>query len=116
MSLKTFGQYYKYFFIQFVFFSVKSPGTLVVSTYAPCPDVRKHVTPDLKAGSLNEKCSLVWVNLSNGKFRSGGSSLAQCFGQLGDSCPDLDDPIKLKHAFNITQGLINGKYKNVCLN
>lgn len=32
--------------------TVKAPGTLVVSTYAPCPDVRKVITPDLKAPSM----------------------------------------------------------------
>lgn len=94
---------------QYCCLTVKSPGTLVVSTYAPCPDVRKHVTPDLKAGSLKNECSLIWVNLSSGKFRLGGSSLAQCFGQQGDISPDVDEPIKLKNAFNITQNLINGE-------
>ncbi|KAJ8937884.1 hypothetical protein NQ314_011667, partial [Rhamnusium bicolor] len=34
--------------------TVKAPGTLVVSTYAPCPDVRKVVTPDFKAPSMGK--------------------------------------------------------------
>ena len=28
--------------------TVKSPGSLVISTYAPCEDITKTITPDLK--------------------------------------------------------------------
>lgn len=63
--------------------TVKAPGTLVVSTYAPCPDVRKVVTPDLKAPALGKKGVLLYVDLSAGKSRLGGSALAQAFRQLG---------------------------------
>lgn len=28
--------------------TVKAPGSLVISTYAPCEDIMKTVTPDLK--------------------------------------------------------------------
>lgn len=28
--------------------TVKAPGAIVISTYAPCPDIRQIVTPDLK--------------------------------------------------------------------
>ena len=28
--------------------TVKSPGTLMISAYAPCPDVTKTITPDIK--------------------------------------------------------------------
>ena len=51
---------------------------------------------------------IVHVNLSPGKYRLGGSALAQCYKQLGDSVPDLDDPSLLVKAFNITQDLIRG--------
>lgn len=40
--------------------TVKAPGTLVVSTYAPCPDVRKLVTPDLKAPSMGNYHKIHW--------------------------------------------------------
>ncbi|KAB0796519.1 hypothetical protein PPYR_10580 [Photinus pyralis] len=86
--------------------TVKAPGTLVVSTYAPCPDVRKVVTPDLKAPSLGKKGTLLFVDLSHGKNRLGGSALAQCFGQLGDDVPDVDKPETFKSAFVATQQLI----------
>ena len=31
--------------------TVKSPGSLVISTYAPCEDITKTITPDLKCPS-----------------------------------------------------------------
>jgi len=53
---------------------------------------------------------IVHVNLSPGKYRLGGSALAQCYQQLGDSAPDLDNPQLLTRAFDITQGLIQGLF------
>ncbi|XP_066999437.2 phosphoribosylformylglycinamidine synthase [Anabrus simplex] len=86
--------------------TVKAPGTLVVSTYAPCPDIRQVVTPDLKCPSLGSNGVLLLVDLSGGKNRLGGSALAQCFKQLGDDTADLDNPELLKKAFITTQKLI----------
>ncbi|XP_026328258.1 phosphoribosylformylglycinamidine synthase [Hyposmocoma kahamanoa] len=83
---------------------VKSPGTLVVSTYAPCPDITVKIEPAL----TTEGAALVYVPVTN-KCRLGGSSLAQCFKQLGDNPPDLDDPVVLKSLFKITQKLLKEK-------
>ncbi|GIY08435.1 phosphoribosylformylglycinamidine synthase [Caerostris extrusa] len=85
--------------------TVKAPGTLVISAYAPCPDITLTVTPDLKCP--DDKGILLHVNLSGGKARLGGTALAQCFNQLGAEPPDLDNPISLKESFNITQKLIS---------
>ncbi len=85
--------------------TIKSPGTLVVSTYVKCPDVRVKVTPDLKLPSIKKKGELIWINIE-GKFRLGGSILAQTLQQQGDDCPDLDNTKNLKNAFNITQSLL----------
>lgn len=63
--------------------TVKAPGTIVVSTYAPCPDVRKVITPDLKVPSMGKKGVLLFVDLSNGYSRLGGTALAQAYKQLG---------------------------------
>ncbi|CAH0627088.1 unnamed protein product [Chrysodeixis includens] len=81
---------------------VKSPGTLVVSTYAPCPDIRVKIEPAL----VEEGSALVYVPVSSGKYRLGGSALAQCYKQLGDNPPDLDDPAVLKSMFKVTQKLL----------
>ena len=69
--------------------TVKAPGSLVISVYAACPDVRATVTPDLKLP--DGRGNLLWVKFgSDFKFRLGGSALAQVFNQLGDEAPDLD--------------------------
>ncbi|KAJ3658174.1 hypothetical protein Zmor_009931 [Zophobas morio] len=86
--------------------TVKAPGTLVVSTYAPCPDVRKVVTPDLKVPATGKTGQLLFVDLSNGQSRLGGTAVAQVFGQLGKECPDVENVEELKNAFVATQELI----------
>lgn len=85
--------------------TVKSPGTLVISTYAPCPDITVKVTPDLKGPALEEQTALVWINIE-GKFRLGGSALAQTFSQQGDECPTVLRSDILAKAFTTTQNLI----------
>ncbi|CAH2075330.1 unnamed protein product, partial [Iphiclides podalirius] len=85
--------------------TVRSPGTLVVSTYAPCPDITVKVEPAL----LQEGSALIHVPVSPGKYRVGGSSLAQCYKQLGDNPPDLDNPSVLKSLFKTTQKLLKEK-------
>ncbi len=84
--------------------TVKAPGALVLSAYAPCPDISKIVTPDLKHPGGSE---LLFVDLGNGKNRLGGSSLCHVYGQAGMTPPDLDDPTLLKRAFHAVQGLID---------
>jgi phosphoribosylformylglycinamidine synthase len=83
--------------------TVKSPGTLVISAYVTCPDITKTVTPDLKAPG---KGKLLFIDLSGGKNRLGGSALAQVFGEIGNESPDIDDPELLKRAFNAVQHLV----------
>lgn len=66
--------------------TIVSPGTLVISTYAPCPDIRVKITPDLKCPAHNRRGQLVWVNIE-GQFRFGGSTLAQALCQQGERPP-----------------------------
>ncbi|XP_055380784.1 phosphoribosylformylglycinamidine synthase [Condylostylus longicornis] len=86
--------------------TIKSPGTLVISTYAPCPNIYVKVTPDLKAPSFsNADGELIWVHIER-KFRIGGSAFAQAFNQQGQYYPDLENTAVLKNAFNVTQNLL----------
>ncbi|XP_073823096.1 phosphoribosylformylglycinamidine synthase [Musca autumnalis] len=85
--------------------TVKSPGTLVISTYAPCPDVSVKVTPDLKGPAEGKDTVLLWINIEN-KFRLGGSALAQAYKQQGNECPNLLNSQVLVNAFNVTQELL----------
>jgi phosphoribosylformylglycinamidine synthase len=83
--------------------TVKGPGTLAISAYVTCPDIRSTVTPDLKLAG----CScLLYLDLGGGCYRLAGSALAQVYGQIGDQTPDLEDADLLKRAFNAVQELI----------
>ncbi|GAB6025567.1 hypothetical protein CHUAL_011298 [Chamberlinius hualienensis] len=84
--------------------NVKSPGTLVVSAYAPCPDITKTVTPDFKCPK--GKSVILYVKIEKNKFRVGGTALAQVFNQLGNESPDIEHPQLLKKGFEATQQLI----------
>jgi phosphoribosylformylglycinamidine synthase len=79
-----------------------APLSLIVSAFAPVPDVRRAVTPDLKPGAS----ALLLLDLGNGRNRLGCSALAQVFNQVGDATPDLDDPAKLVAFFNAVQTLL----------
>lgn len=92
--------------------TVKSPGTLVISAYAPVPDIRCKVTPIMKC---KPKLShLIYVNLAHpitndckhNKFRLGGSAILQTLGQIGDEAPNIDHPELLRDGFNLVQELI----------
>ncbi|MFQ3573114.1 MAG: phosphoribosylformylglycinamidine synthase, partial [Thermodesulfovibrionales bacterium] len=83
--------------------TVKSPPTLVVSAYAPVPDINIKVTPDIKEPGISR---LMFIDLSNGKNRLGGSILAHCAKQIGDTPPDMEDPEGLVRAFNAIQLLL----------
>ncbi|XP_069131309.1 phosphoribosylformylglycinamidine synthase-like isoform X2 [Argopecten irradians] len=87
--------------------TVKAPGTLVISMYCGCPDITATVTPDLKCPQ--GKGALLYVDISGGKHRLGGSALAQCYQQIGDNTPDLDQPQVLAQAFDVTQQLLKDR-------
>jgi len=83
---------------------VKSPGTLVISAYATCPDITKVITPDIKRPG---KSRLIYIDLAAGNIRTGGSALAQCFGQVGNETPDVDDVALLRNGFGAVQECID---------
>lgn len=66
------------------------------------------VTPDLKMPSFKKEGSIIFVDLSNGNSRIGGTALAQVFMQLGNEAPDVNNASLLKNAFNATQSLLKG--------
>jgi phosphoribosylformylglycinamidine synthase len=84
--------------------TVKSPGALVISAYVTCPDVTKLVTPDIKRAGESR---LLFIDLGRGRNRMGGSALAQCYAQVGNESPDVDDPQLLKSCFLLMQKCIS---------
>jgi phosphoribosylformylglycinamidine synthase len=83
--------------------AVVAPVTLVVTAFGPVTDVRLDVTPEARGGEL------YLLDLGNGQARLGGSCLAQVYGQLGDTPPDLDDPKRLLALFGAMQQLVAAK-------
>ncbi len=83
--------------------SVTAPLSLIVSAFAPVRDARRVLTPQLALSG--DDTVLVWIDLSAGRQRLGGSALAQAYSQLGDTCPDVDDPARLAAFFAAIQAL-----------
>ena len=82
--------------------SVTAPLSLIVTAFAPCPDARETITPQL-APFLDT--TLLLIDLGQGKNRMGGSALAQVYKQVGDVAPDVDDAALLKSYFVLIQRL-----------
>jgi phosphoribosylformylglycinamidine synthase len=74
--------------------SVVAPVSLIVSAFAPVADTRRTLTPQLTTDAGDTR--LLWIDLGQGRSRLGASILAQVYGQLGDTPPDLDSPELLK--------------------
>ena len=86
---------------------IRSPGTIVISGYADCPDIDCRVTADFKKGGNH----ILFIDLGHYKNRVGGTAYAHIHNQLGDVPPDVDNPEELIVLFNaiqkcLAQGLI----------
>jgi len=82
--------------------TMTAPLSLVISAFAPVIDISKTLTPQLQP---IENSVLLLIDVSAGKNRLGGSVLAQVYRQLGDLCPDLEQPALLKAFFESIQTL-----------
>ncbi|MGB0722550.1 MAG: phosphoribosylformylglycinamidine synthase [Gammaproteobacteria bacterium] len=92
--------------------SVTAPLSLIVSAFAPVEDVRLTRTPELRMD--RGESVLILVDLGGGRNRMGGSALAQVYKALGDECPDLDDPERLKGLFDAMQVLLREERVLAC--
>ncbi|MDJ0655278.1 MAG: phosphoribosylformylglycinamidine synthase [Xanthomonadales bacterium] len=72
-----------------------APLSLIVSAFAPVPDVRRAVTPQLQ----DQDSCLLLIDLGDGRSRLGGSALAQVYGRELGQVPDLDQPQRLVGFF-----------------
>ncbi|MGR9086069.1 MAG: phosphoribosylformylglycinamidine synthase [Gammaproteobacteria bacterium] len=80
-----------------------APLSLIITAFAPVSDIGKTLTPEL--GTTDEGSVLILIDLGAGKNRMGGSVLAQVYRQLGNHCPDLDDPVLFRAFFDTIQSL-----------
>jgi phosphoribosylformylglycinamidine synthase len=83
--------------------AVISPVSLIVSAFAPVPDVRLSLTPQLRKDS--GETVLILVDLGRGKNRMGASALTQVMQQIGNETPDVDSAEDLKAFFSAIQQL-----------
>lgn len=83
--------------------AVTAPISLVITAFAPTPDARKTLTPQLRTDL--GATSLILIDLGAGQNRLGGSALAQVYGAVGAVAPDVDDAARLKAFFAGVQQL-----------
>ena len=82
--------------------TVLAPISLIVSAFAPVPDVRRTLTPEFDASQASR---LLLVDLGGGKNRLGGSCWAQVLERPGGEPADLDDPELLQRFFDAVREL-----------
>ena len=83
--------------------SVTSPLSLIITAFAPTPDARRTLTPQLRA-DLGDT-DLILIDLGRGRARLGGSALAQVYGEVGNEAPDVLVAGHLKTFFETVQKL-----------
>ncbi len=76
--------------------TVIAPVSLIVSAFAPVADVRRVLTPQLRA---DEGSLLYLLDVGAGHNRLGGSCLAQSHGIAGGQSPDVDEPRPLQQLY-----------------
>ena len=82
---------------------VISPGTVIISASGEVSDIKKIVEPVI----VNDpNTSLLYIDMSRDKLKTGGSSLAQIINSLGNETPTVKDPAYFAEAFNTLQDLI----------
>jgi len=67
---------------------VTAPLSLIVSAFAPVPDARSTLTPQLRTDC--GETDLLIIDLGMKRCRLGGSALAQVYRQIGNAAPDVD--------------------------
>jgi len=87
---------------------VIAPGTVIISAGGNCSNINKVVEPVLKRSGGD----IYYLNLSQDKFKLGGSSFAQILNKVGVEVPTIKDSAYFKRAFNVLQNLINERKIN----
>jgi len=82
---------------------VYAPGTVIISTVGEVTDIKKIVSPVLKADKDTE---IVYIDFSFDKLKLGGSSFAQVMNRIGKETPDVKDADYFVQAFTAVQRLV----------
>jgi len=82
---------------------VYSPGTVIISASGEVSDIRNIVEPVI----VNDPyTSLLYIDMSHDRLKTGGSAFAQILNKLGNEAPTVQDPIYFREVFNTIQNLI----------
>ncbi len=81
---------------------VISPGTVIISAAGNCNDISKVIEPVFQ----KNKGDIYYINISQDKFKLGGSSFAQVLNKIGKAAPNVTDAAYVKTVFNTIQDLI----------
>ena len=84
---------------------VTAPLSLVVTAFAPVNDIGSTWTPALRRHEDVGETVLMFIDLAEGRKALGGSALAQVFGQVGDTAPDVHDAELLKDFYHAIEQL-----------
>ena len=82
---------------------VYAPGTVIISAAGEVSDVRKTLSPVLRA----KASTLYYIDFSGDELRLGGSALAQTLGTLGSEAPTVKDAAAFVNTFNTVQQLVS---------
>ncbi|KAK5120804.1 hypothetical protein LTR85_005871 [Meristemomyces frigidus] len=84
---------------------VTAPLSLVITAFAPVNDLSNTWTPALRRPEEVGETVLMFIDLAGGRKAMGGSALAQVFGQVGNSAPDVHDADFIKDFYNAIEQL-----------
>jgi len=85
---------------------VISPGTVIISAAGNCKDVKKVVEPVFRKIQGDGKGSIYYINISQDKFKLGGSSFNQILSAIGNDAPSVKSAEYVTRVFNTLQDLI----------
>ncbi|MDC0496879.1 phosphoribosylformylglycinamidine synthase [Flavobacteriaceae bacterium] len=81
---------------------VLAPGTVIISAAAECNNISNVIEPLFKIG----QGSIYYINLSQDKYKLGGSSFAQTLNKVGNETPSVASAEFIVKVFNTVQNLI----------
>ena len=84
---------------------VISPGTVIISAAGHCKNIKKVVEPVLQKNGG----SIYYINISQDKFKLGGSSFNQILNSIGTDVPTVKSAAYVKVVFNALQNLISDR-------
>ncbi len=84
---------------------VYAPGTVIISAAGEVTDVKKTLSPVLRA----KDSTLYYIDFSGDALKLGGSALAQSLGSLGADAPTVTDAKAFVNTFDTVQKLVEKK-------